>query len=1456
MGKSGTNTVESTSAPPAQYLNAYSAATNQAQQVASTPYQAYQGQTVAQLSPDQTAAIGQVEGLTANGGVQAPYLAAAQGDITNATQPVLTPGLQSNIAASSGQALAAPTAQAVSGIQGATSAGTAGITGAAGSLTPSSVAQWESPYTSSVLNTTEASEANTDAQQQSQVTGNAISSGAFGGDRSAVASALTAGQQAIANNATNAGIEQAGYTTALGAAQQQAGLQTSAASSAGSLGLQGATAAGQAGMTGATTGSQLGLQGASTTLGANEAQGWLSSQAGAAEANLGSEAQSTGLQGASALGQEGGIEQQMAQENLNIPYEQFLGAQAYPFQTTGWEAGIDEGLGASAGGTSATTSPAASLGSQVAGLGIGGLGLANSGALNGVGAGIGNLFDSSLAGDSATATAAGASALGTEVGASSGALGSGLLSSGLGVGGKRGGSVPGGMQPVHRKFASGGMTPADGNTVPFPSNGSAPIGTPLTNVPDVSKQIVPAAPTSHGGMGIPHAPQAMQSQTLGQAMQQDVGLYNAAKKAGAFTPTSSNARGGMIPARALGGVIPTVSVSGNDVSVNPASIVKDDTKGTPTTTSQGPLQLSGDAQLINAGATGAASIFGGPIGGLAASAFSNAFPGLSPGGLSQETGGILKRGGGVPHRDAGGATDANPNVTVTVQPDPSQGAQSSGSGASPSWYAPLVQENLDNQMASLLTPTATATTAATDSAAMTDPSATAGMKSGGTVPPQHFDAGGFTSSDFPSWSRQEESESVNRHGLLASPIAGRTDKLAVSPATGSYVIPADVISGLGEGNTLAGANVMQKILETGPHGIRMPQERRGMGPPRPPPAYRESQGDDGMASGGGVPHLATGGTSSGGMSPAVSSYLAGNGSGGFGLPSGNGTYSPVPSTGINASTGQGTSVTGIPAVDAYLNQSEAGASFAPPSVGASPAPSTAAPVITDPGAGTWTNSDDFSSPGGKRGGDVDRISRQRHTTGNEGLPKRADGGPAPGYDDDMGLPDYSGHVVAPWSDDDDTPSHSAASPTPQPKPTSQPNALLKPHSDIKVSGGMQPASPTSISDGHVPPGWGAGHLNDTGHAPWPAAFMATPEGKAAFARAAESDRIATAEGHAMLAATPEGRAALAADAPASTASVQPAAPSAGMQPSLRPTGPKGGASTGMGPEGPGGMAPPSQQFNPSRSSIMPPPDHGSDIDAYMKRFQPAKADPWLALAQAGFAMAAGKSPHALENIGAGAEKGVASYIQQKQEASKEQQQAGETAARLADTSAYRQGVLGNRGDTNDIKRAQLDALGQYRQRAQQLQGQGLDLKTAHEQAWQEMQNQGLGIKQQQADTASTSATNRNTLGMATLAQKQEAQDALDKYRQQVQQRLSSGMDLKTAHEQTWQQMQNYLQQHHATMEDIQLARAFNPITGKAAFSDPHGTAQKLRDQNAPEPAPAAPPPAATTKPDVSSLWGN
>lgn len=71
-------------------------------------------------------------------------------------------------------------------------------------------------------------------------------------------------------------------------------------------------------------------------------------------------------------------------------------------------------------------------------------------------------------------------------------------------------------------------------------------------------------------------------------------------------------------------------------------------------------------------------------------------------------------------------------------------------------------------------------------------------------------------------------------GFLHSGIAGRTDRLPIAVAADSHVIPADVIAGLGQDNSLSGANVMKAALRVGPYGDPHPQVVHGHGPPRAP----------------------------------------------------------------------------------------------------------------------------------------------------------------------------------------------------------------------------------------------------------------------------------------------------------------------------------------------------------------------------------------------------------------------------------------------------------------------------------------------------------------------------------------------------------------------------------------------------------------------------------------------
>lgn len=78
-------------------------------------------------------------------------------------------------------------------------------------------------------------------------------------------------------------------------------------------------------------------------------------------------------------------------------------------------------------------------------------------------------------------------------------------------------------------------------------------------------------------------------------------------------------------------------------------------------------------------------------------------------------------------------------------------------------------------------------------------------------------------------------------GYLHGPTAGRADDIMTQAPAGSHVIPADVVAGFGEGNSMAGANAWTKMLQMGPGGIPMPQGGGGrrMGIPAPPAPYHE-----------------------------------------------------------------------------------------------------------------------------------------------------------------------------------------------------------------------------------------------------------------------------------------------------------------------------------------------------------------------------------------------------------------------------------------------------------------------------------------------------------------------------------------------------------------------------------------------------------------------------------------
>lgn len=77
--------------------------------------------------------------------------------------------------------------------------------------------------------------------------------------------------------------------------------------------------------------------------------------------------------------------------------------------------------------------------------------------------------------------------------------------------------------------------------------------------------------------------------------------------------------------------------------------------------------------------------------------------------------------------------------------------------------------------------------------------------------------------------RELQNDQPHFGGLFKSDVAGRTDRLPHAVAADSFVVPADVVSGIGQGNTLAGAKIMDGILASGPYGTSLPRGRRADG---------------------------------------------------------------------------------------------------------------------------------------------------------------------------------------------------------------------------------------------------------------------------------------------------------------------------------------------------------------------------------------------------------------------------------------------------------------------------------------------------------------------------------------------------------------------------------------------------------------------------------------------------
>lgn len=64
-------------------------------------------------------------------------------------------------------------------------------------------------------------------------------------------------------------------------------------------------------------------------------------------------------------------------------------------------------------------------------------------------------------------------------------------------------------------------------------------------------------------------------------------------------------------------------------------------------------------------------------------------------------------------------------------------------------------------------------------------------------------------------------------GFLHSPVPGRTDQLPITVGGGAYVLPADHVAALGQGNSLAGADIVNKMFKMGPYGMSLSNLKQG-----------------------------------------------------------------------------------------------------------------------------------------------------------------------------------------------------------------------------------------------------------------------------------------------------------------------------------------------------------------------------------------------------------------------------------------------------------------------------------------------------------------------------------------------------------------------------------------------------------------------------------------------------
>lgn len=342
-GGGGTSSVSSVNIPP-EVLQNYKDVFERAKGVAAQPFVPYSKDPnafVAGLTPTQQASLQNINALqgSANPDVQAGQAMISRG-MQQAYPYMNQAGGLTNRGLGAGQQYANTANQYLG-------AGTQNVN--PGNL---NTQQYMSPYTESVVQTTQRAMNQQQAQQLAQQQAEQIRSGAFGGDRAGISRANLRGQQSLAQAQAIAPLYQQGYQNAQQTAQQQQAQALAAAQAnrtAQQYGAQQAASLGQ---------QQFGqnLSAAQQQMGLGQALYGQNLGQGQAYAGLGLQNQAAQLAAAQQQMQAGQTQQQTDQAAKTAMYNQFQQQQGFPYQQAQFLGNLAMGTGALSGSTTTTNS--------------------------------------------------------------------------------------------------------------------------------------------------------------------------------------------------------------------------------------------------------------------------------------------------------------------------------------------------------------------------------------------------------------------------------------------------------------------------------------------------------------------------------------------------------------------------------------------------------------------------------------------------------------------------------------------------------------------------------------------------------------------------------------------------------------------------------------------------------------------------------------------------------------------------------------------------------------------------------------------------------------------------------------------------------------------------------------------------------------------------------------------